>query len=186
MPRQKKILVANIYREWKLLNQGENNDPGTVAAQLERWCLFLDKWEAALAEGKEVMVLGDINLDFLKWTRSDLHPNDQAVKLRQLTDQLFARIFPHGVSQLVSEATRVWPGVQDSGIDHIYTNKPEKCSNIYMEFREGSDHKLLRVTRFSKSMKNSSRYVRKRSFKHFNQEQFCDAVKKISWYDLYL
>ena len=55
-----------------------------------------------------------------------------------------------------------------------------------MEFRGGSDHKLLRVTRFSKSMKNSPRYVRKRSFKNFNQEQFCDAVKKLSWYDLYM
>ena len=53
-----------------------------------------------------------------------------------------------------------------------------------MEFRGGSDHKLLRVTRFTKSMKNSARYVRKRSFKNFNQAQFCEAVKKISWFDL--
>ena len=184
MPRQKKILVANVYREWKFMNQGLENNSGTVATQLESWCLFLDKWKAALAEVKEVIVLGDVNLDFLKWTRTDLPPTDQAVKLRPLTDQFFARIFPHGVSQLVCDATLVWPGVQDSGIDHIYTNKPEKCSNIYMEFGGGSDHKLLRVTRFSKSMKNSHRYVRKRSFKNFNQEQLCDAVKKLSWYDL--
>ena len=26
MPRQKKILVANVYREWKYMNQGEHND----------------------------------------------------------------------------------------------------------------------------------------------------------------
>jgi hypothetical protein len=55
-----------------------------------------------------------------------------------------------------------------------------------MKFRGGSDHKLLRITRFINSMKKSLRYVRKRSFKNFNQEQFCDAVKKISWYDLYM
>ena len=185
MPRQKKILVANVYREWKFMNQGENNDSGSIPAQLERWCKFLTKWEAALAEGKEVMVLGDVNIDFLKWTRTDLPQTDQAVKLRTLTDQLFSRIFPHGVAQLVQVATRVWPGVQDSGLDHIYSNKPEKCSDIYVEFRGGSDHKLLRVTRFTKSMKNSARYVRKRSFKNFNQTEFCEAVKKISWFDLY-
>ena len=131
-------------------------------------------------------MLGDVNLDFLKWTRTDLPTHDQAVKLRPLADQLFDKIFPHGVSQLVQVATRVWPGVQDSGIDHIYTNKPEKCSAVYTEFRGGSDHKLLRVTRFSKSMRSSPRYVRKRSFKNFSQEQFCDAVKELHWFDLYM
>ena len=165
------------------MNQGAENDSGSVAAQLERWCLFLSKWESALAEGKEVIVLGDFNLDFLKWTRSDLPPHDQSVRLRPLSDQLFNRIIPQGVSQLVQGATRVWPGVQDSGLDHIYSNKPDKCSDIYMEFR-GSDHKLLRVTRFTKSMKNSARYVKKRSFKNFNEARFCEAVSNISWCDL--
>jgi hypothetical protein len=186
MPRQKKILVANVYREWKFMNQGVDDESGSTAAQLERWCKFLSKWETALAEGKEVMVLGDINLDFLKWTRTDLPQSDQAVKLRPLTEQLFSRIFPHGVSQLVQVATRVWLGVQNSGLDHIYSNKPEKCSDIHVEFSGGSDHTLLRVTRFTKSMKNSARYVRKRSFKNFSEADFCEAVRKISWFELYM
>ena len=62
MPRQKKILVANIYREWKLMNQGAYNTSGSVAATMEGWCLFLDKWKAALAEGKEVTVLGTFHM----------------------------------------------------------------------------------------------------------------------------
>ena len=186
LPRKKKILVANIYREWKFMNQGPENDTGSIAAQLERWCMFLTKWEAALSEGKEVLVLGDINLDFLKWTRTNLQPNDQAVRLKPLTDQLFTRIFPHGVSQMVQRATRVWPGVSDSGLDHIYSNKPDKCSEVYMEFRGGSDHKLLKITRYCKSLKRSARYVRKRSFKNFCNEDFCAAVRQISWYTLYM
>ena len=80
----------------------------------------MDFWELALMEGKEVLVMGDINLDFLKWTRTDLPPNDSTMRLNSLTGALFSRIFPHGVSQLVQEATRVWPGQQDSGLDHIY------------------------------------------------------------------
>ena len=68
MPRQKKIVVANIYREWKMVNQGADNSSGSVAAQMERWCLLLDKWETALAEWKEILVMGDVNLDFPKWT----------------------------------------------------------------------------------------------------------------------
>ena len=30
MPRKRKILVANIYREWKFMNQGGNSESGTV------------------------------------------------------------------------------------------------------------------------------------------------------------
>ena len=127
-----------------------------------------------------MLVLGDIHLDFLKWTRTNLQPNDQAVRLKPLTDQLFTRIFPHGVSQMVQRATQVWPGVSDSGFDPIYSNKPDKCSEVYMEFRGGSDHKLLKITRYCKSFKRSARYVRKRSFTNFCNEDFCAAVRQIS------
>ena len=129
MPRQHKILVATFYREWQQLHQVDNSTR-SVPAQQERWCNFLSKWEAALSEGKEVIVMGDINLDFLKWTRSDLPSSDSAVRLKSLTEALFSRIFPHGVSQLVKDATRVWPGQSDSGLDHIYSNKPEKRSEV--------------------------------------------------------
>ena len=185
MPRQRKILVATFYREWQQLNQPDNASR-SVQAQLERWCNFLTQWESALSEGREVIVMGDINLDFLKWTRSDLSPTDSTMRLKPLTDALFSRIFPHGVSQLVQEATRVWPGQPDSGLDHIYSNKPGKCSPIYLEFSGGSDHKLLKFTRYAKSITRSVKYVRKRSFKNFNSEEFVEAVKKISWFDLYM
>ena len=105
MPRQKKILVCNIYREWQHMGQGHDNQTGSVSAQLERWVMFLDKWEAALSEGREVIVLGDINLDFLKWNR-DLPANDSSNRLKSLSDQLFTRIFPNGVSQLVRVGAR--------------------------------------------------------------------------------
>ena len=135
MPRQHKILVATFYREWQNVHQVDNSSR-SVTDQLERWCNFLDKWESALSEGKEVIVMGDINLDFLKWTRSDLPPSDSAVKLKSLIEELFSRIFPQGVSQLVKDATRVWPGQSDSGLDHIYTNKPDNDQKSTWNFLE--------------------------------------------------
>ena len=101
------------------MGQGLNNTTGSVAAQLQRWIIFIDMWEKALREGKEVLVLGDINIDFLKWTQRNLPANDSSVKLKQLNDQLFSRIFPLGVSQLVSTPTRVSPSDSPSGLDHI-------------------------------------------------------------------
>ena len=99
--------------------------------------------------------------------------------------KLFRRIFPHGVAQLVSIPTRAWPGQPDSGLDHIYSNKTEKLSEVYAEFPGGSDHNLIKVTRYSKSLKKNVRDVRKRVYKHFKDEEFCQAVHQLSWWDIY-
>ena len=56
LPRQRKIIVANIYREWKFMGQ-ENNDSASIPAQLERWKMFINKWESALNEGKETLAI---------------------------------------------------------------------------------------------------------------------------------
>ena len=185
LPNKKKIIVCNAYREWQHLGQ-HHGESGTVAAQLQRWCMFLDRWEQAIKEGKEVVVMMDANLDFLKWTRADLPANDITRRLSQLIEQLFSRIFPHGVSQLVTTATRSWPGQVDSGLDHIYSNKPDKLSSVQAEFTGNSDHKFIKVTRFAKSMSRNARYIRKRSFKNFCAEDFCRAVRDISWFDLFM
>ena len=186
MPRQKKIIVGNVYREWQHMGQGSNNSTGSVAEQLQRWLTFVEMWEKVLKEGKEVMVLGDINLDFLKWTRRNLPANDSSVRLKQLNELIFSRIFPLGVSQLVTTATRVSPADPPSGLDHIYTNRPDKCSDVQAELNGGSDHKVLKITRFSKAHVRSARYVRKRSYKNFCPDKFSEAVKQISWFELYM
>ena len=184
LPNKHKIIVCQGYREWRYLGQPDSSS-STVTAQFQRWSIFLTMWEKALLEGKEVVVMMDANLDFCKWTRDNLPPSDSTSRLRSLIDLLFDTIFPHGVSQVVTVPTRAWPGQADAGLDHIYTNKPEKLSNVYAEFAGGSDHKLTKVTRYAKSMQSSVRYVRKRTFKNFKDEDFQFAVKNLSWWDLF-
>ena len=104
---------------------------------------------------------------------------------KKLSEQIFTRIFPLGVSQLVRVATRVSPASPPSGLDHVYTNKPEKCSEVHTEFAGGSDHRIIKITRYCKSLQNNARYVTKRSFKEFCPSKFCEAVKNLSWFDLY-
>ena len=109
MPNKKKILVCQGYREWQFLRQADSTS-STVAAQLERWSIFLASWEQALIEDKEVIVMMDANLDFLKWTRDNLPASDSAVKLKSLIELLFSKFLLHGVSKLVTVATWSWPG----------------------------------------------------------------------------
>ena len=185
LPRCKKFLVGQTYREWQLPNQKDKASL-TVAEQLSRWTCFLDQWERALDTELEVHVLGDMNINHLNWTDLSLPSSNQTHKLRSLITLLFTRILPHGVSQLVSGPTRHFPGQKSSGLDHYYSNRPEKLSDVQTQHRGGSDHMLIFAVRYSRAIKTSPRYVRKRRYKNFDPDQFIAAVKQITWLDLYL
>ena len=53
---------------------------------------------------KEVICLGDINIDHLKWTRNNLLSVTE--KLQPLIELLFETNIPLGVSQCVTSATQ--------------------------------------------------------------------------------
>ena len=61
----------------------------------DRWSVFLRQWERALGEDREVIVLGDMNINHLEWSRDDLPPTNQTHKLKPLIQELFTRILPH-------------------------------------------------------------------------------------------
>ena len=172
LPHQRSILVCMGYRQWRLLGQADDSS-ASVAEQLSRWSTFLGKWEAALLEDKEVIVMMDANLDHLTWRSSDNLPyHHSSRRLKDLIDLLFEQIIPLGVSQLVTGATRFERGQPQSGLDHLYSNKPDKLSSTQTYFTGMSDHKLLKVIRYSKSFKQLPRYVKKRSFKRFDDNDF--------------
>ena len=186
LPRHKKFLVGQTYREWQLPNQRGDKASLTVPEQLRRWTVFLDQWERALDSGLEVHLLGDLNINHCNWTDTDLPSSNQTSKLASLITSLFTRIFPHGVSQHVVGPTRHWPGQTSTGLDHYYTNRPAKLSPVVSQHWGGSDHMLIHAVRYSTSVKTSSRYIRKRSYKNFKPEAFVEAVQQLSWFELYL
>ena len=119
--------------------------------------------------------MGDFNLDFLTFHKDNLSSSTQA-RLKPLVEELFARVVPHGVKQCVLGPTRQgWAGQTDSGLDHLWTNNPGKMSQIYSKYF-GSDHKVIMGVRFARMIRNSTRYVKKRSYKHFDEEKFLTAV----------
>jgi hypothetical protein len=184
LPRQKQILVCQTYREWQLLHQ-TSKDSNTVAAQLERWIMFLDQWEKALDTGLEVVVCGDMNINHLDWAVPSNRQSSQTRKLKPLIEQLFNRILPHSVSQCVTVATRFMRGQPETGIDHFYTNRPDKLSSVQTQFWGGSDHRILFATRYSKVIRKNVRYVKKRSYKNFDSNIFLAEVDKLKCWDIY-
>ena len=178
-PGRSKILVCNLYREWQYLGQTDHSSLD-ISEQLVRWIIYLEQWEKALDTGKEVVVMGDFNLDFLTFHRPDLSSSSQAFRMKPLVEEMFARVVSHGVKQCVVGATRQGRvGQADSGLDHLWTNTPGKMSQIYTKYN-GSDHKVIMGVRFAKMIRNSTRYVRKRSYKNFDKTKFLECVKNIS------
>ena len=185
LPGKKKILICNIYREWGYMRQNDNISHSDNA-QLTRWSRFIELWQQALSEDKETIVIGDVNIDCLKWGEmDDILSTDKIYKQKPLIKLLFENIFPSGVSQLINVPTRFCPGQEPSGLDHIYSNKPEKLSNITAHTNGGSDHKVLQVLRHAKSLQMMPRYVRKRCYKNFDAAAFQEDVNKVKWYNVY-
>ena len=185
LPKQKKILVANIYREWQYLHQGNDNSSLTIPAQLQRWNSFLDQWEMAIIEEKEVHCMGDTNIDYLKWKDTSQPGEEDKGRLRPLIIQLFDRIIPHGFVQLMTGSTRVQRGQAPSGLDHYYTNRPHKVNNIHAYYHGSSDHKLIFAVRHSKVKFSKPRIIMKRCYKNFDPALFLAEVRNISWWEVY-
>ena len=77
------------------------------------------------------------------------------------------------------------PGQPQTGIDHFYTNRPDKLSHVQTQFCGGSDHKLIFATRHSKVIKKNARYVRKRCYKNFEPSVFLAELEQIRWWEIY-
>ena len=129
--------------------------------------------------------MGDFNLDWPNCIDQQLAPGTKAYRTRHIAEQLAVRILTRGVTQLVRGTTRSWPGQADSCLDLIFTNNPEKTSEVEMSTTT-SDHKYIQVTQYAKRIKTAPRYVVKRSFKDFDENVFQSEVRKLSWLPLYL
>ena len=181
LPGKHKFLLCNAYREWGYPNQ-QDNTSRTINSQKERWTMFLDKWEAGIQEDKEIIVLGDLNICHEKWNDENLPCTELTSKLKSLKNELFDRIMPEGFCQLVRGPSFIRQGQEKSGLDHLYTNKINKLSEVALHTNAGSDHKMIHAVRYSKTIPRNIRYVKKRAFKNFNEEGFRADVKLISWW----
>ena len=106
-------------------------------------------------------------------------------RLQPLINLLFDKIIPLGFVQLVSSPTRHWPGQPPSRLDHYYTNRPRKVTDVHAYYHGGSDHKLIFTKRYSKSIITNPRIIRKRCYKNFEPGKFIEVLTNTKWWDLY-
>ena len=59
-----------MYREHQFLMQEEPNTSGSEQNHILKWNKFADRWKT-VARQKDVLVIGDVNLDYRKWSDPD-------------------------------------------------------------------------------------------------------------------
>ena len=136
---------------------GVYRPPSAVASSVDRLAdLF------SLYSDKELIILGDFNLDWLSSASS---------YLKEVTGNL-------GLSQVISEPTRPNPRnvSRSTLIDLIFSNKSDKISACDVFPLGISDHCPIACIRSSHLIKKKSLTVLRRNFKSFNEQAFIDDL----------
>ena len=123
------------------------------------------------------IVLGDLNLDFLKWNDPISHQ-----RLVELTKQ---EIETTGFSQIINTVTRSWPGQDDSIVDHCWTNDVERIVCHANSVRADSDHNLITVSTRMKDRVIMRQEIMIRKRKNMNLERIKSRSMELDWETFY-
>ena len=120
---------------------------------------------------------------FFIFARNSLQAISRSAQLKQLTEELFKRIVPHGFVQTVSiheimarsRVIRVG-SLLDNPTGEIVTS-----SRIMGRWLRSYINKVIFAPRYITTQISKHRVVRKRSYKDFDPVMFIDKDKKTSW-----
>ena len=154
----KSFLVGHLYR------------PPNSTIQWNE--IFEKSLEKVLKEEKEIYLLGDFNRDLLNY---------------QINSAWTDYIEPFGITQLVTEATRVTPD-SSTLIDHVYSNRPENVENVDVPKIGLSDHFPIFFTRkmHVHQPKDNHFTISYRSFKDFDETKFINDLQSVPWNIIHL
>ena len=178
IPGGRKFKLCGIYREHKILNGQQPNPTEVPAAVDNRWRLFLRQCVAATAGGAEVIITGDVNLDFLKWDTPEIRHSTMVEETKQELETL-------GFSQQVRGPTRFWPNHTSSLLDQTWTNQPGRLHTVENLPWAASDHNIVRTVVRTKNPPLLQHPTKKRSMKNFNPVHYKQQLANIDWTQLY-
>ena len=114
-----------------------------MGAQQDRFSRTLQHWSELATRNQDLVILGDINLCYKKWSGTG---DTQQV----LIDKVKAVQVTHALEQLIDQPTRsqlVEGVVNQSIIDHLYTNCSNKLSTPQVISIGDSDHLGIKVSK---------------------------------------
>ena len=173
------IRVGGIYREHLILGEDNQNMSSheIQMRQEQRWKSIIKNWKAA-SKDRNCIVLGDINLDFLKWNC----PDSSQEEMIHLTQQEIESV---GFTQVIDKITRSQINQSDSLIDHVWINQPGRLLSHVNLVRANSDHNVIGANVTLKEIKTGGNNIIKKRWKNFRESRYIEKLKLIDWEPLY-
>lgn len=137
-----------------------------------RWGEVCEQWGKGLRLGKDCIMMGDVNINYLRWDKAEY---------RQRKLMVEDSIIPLGTVQCVSSPTRSWTGTERTLLDHIYSNAVGRQSNTIIEKRMASDHKLVWIDYLGMVKEDGAKVVKKCSQKKFSMDDYKKELMKEDW-----
>ena len=174
---QRPAVIGAIYREHHLMDQQQPNLTGDIRIQRQRWTTILNQW-TTLPGGREVTVVGDLNLDFQKWTQPEPHHI-------QMIEEMKDRVETLGYTQMVKGPTRYWQDTTPSLIDHVWTNCPTKIIHCKNLVRPVADHNLVETSLRIKGNTKVNLESLRRDWKSLDLNEFRRKIEEMDWDPIY-
>ena len=175
--KKTKFILGIIYREHK--SWRGNEAELRLACQQKRWRDWLNTYHDIWEGDREVVVMGDFNID--------LKRKESGCKARMQQDTT-SKILSKGWCQLMQEKTfksksRAVHGKEGgSTIDWILANKPENIVRTKAEWTgSGADHAIVWTIKEMKEKFRKKEMTRKRVWKNFELEELKREADRLDW-----
>ena len=172
------VIIGGLYRQHQLLGRNQRNlTPIQLQREQEqRWLKITKKWKF-ISRHRKCIVLGDLNLDFLRWDSPEGH-------LAKMVEMTKDHIETNGFQQLVVGHTRQWTNQANSLIDQIWSNCPERTLKIFNNPRGSSDHNVVGLSLSLKDITATGHNILKRTWKNFNEKNCLEKFRTMDWTDV--
>ena len=173
--RSETDLVINFYyREFTGLDGDKS-----MEKQKERLKKLTEAVAKVEEEDKEVLLMGDFNIDLLK----DHSEEDKD----SIANIMKSCCLEYGLDQMIRKVTRtrvVDGRLESSCLDHIYSNRPTKVRKIEVIKISSSDHDLIKCEMMTKDGFAPEK-ITVRTFKNFEKEEFIRDLEEQDWEKLH-
>ena len=169
------LVLGGVYRQHHILGRDykEMSRHELQVEQETRWFRVVRKWRE-LSRNNKFIVIGDVNLDHLRWATPEQH-------LEGMVDKMKESIESGGFQQLIVGYTRSWRNQVDSLLDQVWSNCTQRTVNTLNKSRASSDHNVLGLTVALKDIKGVGQNTVKRVWKDFNLVRCLDKFRRMNW-----
>ena len=122
--------------------------------------------------------MGDYNLNYLRWDITPNLMNSYDRQKKTLIDMFKNKILDKGHIILSKTPTKLSddPQSEDSCLDLMVTNRPQKIAYFQAGIPTFSDHCMQILVRKTKEIKTNKKIIRTRCFKNFNQNVYKNNI----------